>query len=48
VTGYQAQALRALAQGALSPAALPAAGAGAGSIAALYSLRLSMAREEGR
>jgi hypothetical protein len=48
VTGYQAQALRALAQGALSPAALSAAGAGAGSIAALYSLRLSMAREEGR
>ncbi len=42
VTGYDAQALRALADTELSDAALQAQGAAAGSVRGLYALRLAM------
>lgn len=46
VTGYDARTLGALAQGALSPAALQAQGAEAGAVCGLYQLRLSLAAAE--
>lgn len=45
-TGYDAQALRRLAEGALSAAALQQAGATAGTVVAAYGLRVSMAAAE--
>jgi quinol monooxygenase YgiN len=44
--GYDAQALRQLAEGALSAAALQGAGTSAGAITATYALRLSLAAAE--